>query len=273
MDKFEKLEFEEAKYETQGEKAEKLMREIACKLQAEGVPVGDDCRINMDAFSDLFSEKEIGDDQQRVNKYLKRIWGDLSKEKIQNKKKETSGEKLEMLKTALFHKFLGDKFIVVRTSLYDDFVHGIDNLIVNRESGDVVCAFDEVGDTMSGILQDKKDRILMKNVDEKGGKLKYGINIRKDKNGQMRIAPEELTNIPIFYLALPDRHIESSIKNFTLLDATSKEEKKLFDYFIKLIEIQMEKLEKKSLCLTNPFNKRIGSFKWAMQEIKKRYKL
>ena len=50
----------------------------------------------------------------------------------------------EMSLTLLLNKFLKKDFIVARASSYDDYNNGIDNVLIDKTSGEVLCGFDEV---------------------------------------------------------------------------------------------------------------------------------
>ncbi len=208
------------------------------RLRKEGVPVDNDCRLDMEAFLKIYGDNAVENDRRLIKEYEAKWHPDIPAEDIAGKKKETSGEKLEILITALFAKFLGDKFIVVRSSLYDDVKNGIDNVVLEKESGTLICAFDEIANISDSDYEEKRDKILTKN--RKGGvKLKYGIKIKDDK---VKLA--EGTGVPIFYLALPEKHLEEGIKEFMpSFGEKSEYEINLFKYFLSSIENQYRLLE------------------------------
>ena len=75
--------------------------EAAAKaMQKEGAPIKSDCRIDLEAFKNCYPEDVLSRDRQRAAKVQKE-WQEKSTDK------ERIGEKLEMLKTAIFNKFLG----------------------------------------------------------------------------------------------------------------------------------------------------------------------
>ena len=217
--------------ESSVEKLIPFIKEISDNLKKEGVPVGEDCRINMREFSNLYGAEEIEKDGDKIKIYEKE-WYEGSSEKIaKEKQNEKDGEKLEILTTILFSKFLKDKFIVARSSRYDDIFNGVDTVILEKETGRLVCALDEVADTSGSNLQDKIKNITEKN--KKGSKLKYGL---KTENGKP--AKGAVEGAPIFYLALPKERINDGIKNLSVSTEKTDYEKKLFKYFIDLIQLQ-----------------------------------
>ncbi len=122
----------------------------------------------------------------------------------------------EMALTVVFHKILGERFIVCRASKYDDYNNGLDQLLIDKESGDVLCGFDEV---LSGSGQDGglKKEGKMKRIREKGGaSLEYGAAIEQGK-----LVRQSLKNVPAFYLALDKKEL------LALLEAIKADEEKV----------------------------------------------
>ncbi|PKM91418.1 hypothetical protein CVU82_02375 [Candidatus Falkowbacteria bacterium HGW-Falkowbacteria-1] len=104
----------------------------------------------------------------------------------------------EMAVTVLLHKLIGDKFIVARASKYDDYEHGVDNVLIDKKTGAVVCGFDQVLGIGKDDGSDKK-RDKIKNILLKGGaKLEYGVTL--DEN--QKIKRQKIKNIPAFFLGI-----------------------------------------------------------------------
>jgi hypothetical protein len=209
-----------------------FLKSIAGKLKEEGVPIADDCRINIGFFNEKRFPK-LKEDLERVNGW---------QEELENKKinpeeqKETAGEQLEMLKTAVFNKFMGKKFIVVRSSKIDDFDGGIDNVIMEKTTGNIVSAFDEVSDEEGEVFRKKASAVMDKN--KLGTRLKYGLSIDPTSK---RIIGQTISNIPIFYLPLSKKNLEEAIKNFSTGEP-SKNEEELFEKFMSSIFGQIKEL-------------------------------
>ncbi len=269
-EQYRKLEREEEgkEKEKEVEKLRVFIKELSEKLKKEGVPLDEDCRINSDAFNDVYPETVIKKDKELVRDYELEWYKGFSQEEIKKEKLKRGGEKLEMLKTAVFAKGLGENFIVARTSLYDDIKNKVDNIILEKETGNIVCALDEVGDTMDTRYKEKAEKVLARNLKEGGGRLKYGLKIEKDKEGNFHLIKQKLENIPLFYLVLPHRHIEEGIKQFNpSFEEKSDHEKKLFDYFLSAFPLQINylKLEKN---LNPELKKRIEYFEKVLQKFK-----
>ena len=257
-------------------KEEKLFRftqEIARKLKAEGVPVTEDCRIDMSEFTKIHSYAEIAKDKEIVEEHEKEWHPGLTREELKDRKKYADGEKFEMLKTALFSKFLGEKFIVARSSEFDDIKRGVDNLILEKATGNLVCAFDEVVDIPEeekkqkekDRYEEKKKKVKSQNIEWGGGKIKYGIGM---KDGQ--VIPKEYTNTPIFYLKVLKEELYKNLdKLIPAFDEKSPEEIELFDNLLMLLTDQYEELKKDEEKLRPDLKESLKKFGKVLKGIKK----
>ncbi len=223
-----------------------FIREVAGRLKAEGVPVKENGRIDMDAFANIYSQ---GDARIDVDKVKSR-----NVESVEKFASEFNvrGEKLEMLKTALFNKFLGDKFIVIRSSSYDDAENGVDNLVLEKSTGNLICMFDEA--VRSGKFQGKLAKI--KKINSRGGaKIKYGF--RWEDN---RAVLSKIKNVPIFALILSYDRLEKSFDQFVpSFEEKTDYEKYIFSMMINSLKPQIELL-KQSQNLHPELKKRLDAF-------------
>src|SRR3989344_412122 len=239
------------------EKLKKFLEDAAEKLKAEGIPVNADSRIDMRAFGGkLYSEEEIRADAQTVENARQKWYPSLSQEQIAEENIKTDGEQLEMLKTAAFYKNLSSDFIVVRSSGFDDIKNGVDNILVDKRTGNVVCAFDEVSDTSGQVYEKKRSAVVNRNIKEGGAVVKYSLGIGKDK----KIEPAKLDNVPIFYLSLSKGYLTKALANFQDSEKQSDFEKKLFAYFVAAINMQTKDLELHGKKLNQQLQKRLGDF-------------
>jgi len=227
------------------EKLKNLIEQISESLREKGVPVDSNCRLDMDSFQEIYSQEKIEDDKRTVREREKKWYRDLPQEGIKK-----GGEKLEILKTIIFHKFIGENFIVVRTSTYDDIINKADNLILEKKTGNPVCAYDEAVDVGGQVLEKKKMRILDRNK-EGGTRLKYGIALKENK-----LIKGEVEGIPLYYLCFPIEHLEKAKREILpSLNEVSDYEKKVFEYFVALMQAQTKTLNLKwlSRSLTQKF--------------------
>lgn len=237
FEKFNPLEEQESR-EKNVEKLKKYLEAMAEDLNNDGVPVDNECRIDTKAFREIYSDDELKRDEMEVER-LKKIYAEeegLSVEEWEKKKMMKDGEQLEMLKTAIFHRNLDSDFVVVRASNFDDIKRKIDNVIVNKKTGSVICAFDEGSPRTGDKYEEKQNEILERN--KKGGaNLKYGITF---KDGEEKPHLKKLAGLPIFLLALHPSEIQKGMEKF---DEDSEYEKKLFKVFITEIDTQIKKME------------------------------
>ncbi len=205
------------------DKLKKLIFEIYQKLIKEGIAITDDCRIDMDMFKEIFSAKDIELDKKYIETMKKKFEEDSQK-----------GDPMELLTTIIWNKILGDKLIVVRTSVYDDIKNGVDHLIIEKNTGKVICAIDDVASISSFNFHDKKDKTSQVNTK----KIKYGMI---SKNEQISLT--SLENIPVFYLGFDLKNMSSIIKEMSnsFDDKPSETEKKLMNYYLGILEMQIKK--------------------------------
>ena len=117
----------------------------------------------------------------------------------------------ELAITVFLNKIIGDRFIVVRSSKYDDYEHGVDNVLVDKQTGFVVCGFDQVLGMGDNDGSDKK-REKVEKINLKGGaRLEYGIKL--DENQKIQIS--KMKNVPAFFLGLTKDDLISLVKNMS----------------------------------------------------------
>lgn len=238
----------------------RFLRGTAEAYRAEGVPVTDDGRIDMQAYADFYP--------QHLHKDLELIKEEHARYEsvrgvFSDKRLENLGERLEMLAGAIFTKNLGDRFVVLRASAFDDIVHKVDTVLFDRTTGNLICAFDEVGDTTGASYERKLLGIRDRN--KKGGAtIKYGLTMKAEGN-RRRIVRSPAQNAPLFYIALPNDRIEKGIEEF-VTNGQSDFERKLFEYFMATLDMQVKALELEGNRLYPDLRKKITAFKMAMNE-------
>lgn len=229
----------EEEKEKEVKKLREIIKEISQRLGKEnGIQLTNDCRIEMESFKrkGIYSDEEMNDDIKLIKKCQKKFWGkvhpneEFNNEKYQKERLMSKGEQLEILKTYIFYKFLPKNFLAIRASLYDDFINKVDNIILEKETGNIVCAFDEVGDMKGKEYTDKTQEVLKRDT-EGGVRLKYGLGIKENK----QLFLTELKSLPLFYLCLDEEMISEIIKNLESLEnpvgQKTEFEKNIFDYF------------------------------------------
>ncbi len=124
-----------------------------------------------------------------------------------NKKKRKTKSGLHEMRTAnVFAEKLGPNYIVARTCDYDDYKNGVDLLIINKINGEVIGTFDEVHDRKNGDRTAEKEKKIIKQAQQGGAKVKYGLGIEKG-----RVVRKSLVNVPNFYLLLTIEELDDAL--------------------------------------------------------------
>lgn len=128
---------------------EGYLKEIAEQMRAMGVPVGKDLRLQPQEYAGKVYPK------QEVELDLKSI-----EEKKQgfDEEERNRAELCEEYTVALFNKHFSGKLIAVRTSEYDDIFRHVDTLVVDRTTGQAICAVDEVSAMQGEIYEQKRKK-------------------------------------------------------------------------------------------------------------------
>ena len=190
----------------------------------------------------LASGEEAEEDADLVSK-LENDWArekGISLETWRAGKEKASGTVAELALTLMLDKILEERFIVARASEYDDYCNGIDNVIIDKESGALICGFDEVVDDMQGYYSEAKKKDKMKKISASGGaEIKYGATF---VNGELKSA--SFKNVPTFYLSLNSSELS---RLATELKKESPEisdlEKKIYGRLINSLKEQALKLK------------------------------
>jgi hypothetical protein len=221
-----------------------------------------DCTISMEGYADswggIYHEQKIEDqkkeivalelkfseaDSPAVQERYRSTCGIQSQEGIvkrwkENKEKSKSGQ-MEMAITVLLCKMLKDNFLVVRTATYDDYFQGADNIILNKRTGESICAFDAFHEGEQGDLTVMK-KFKTKRIAEKGGaEISYGMKL---KDGKM--ARSKMKNVPVFSLGLDSKELMELLENmnFDLEAPTTEMECEIFSKLRTSLSQQRDRL-------------------------------
>lgn len=178
---------------------EKLKAETAAEaleLRKMGFEVDDECRINPEAFAPLYSVINRARNDKAVAD-LERKFKPIGKEKVER------GEILEMAKTLGFNKhWFGKRLLALRTAKYDDYVNGVDNLIIDKETFEPLAAVD----TTTAYLTKAKQ--LAERI-QNGSQIKYGYGL--DKKG---IKKTTYRNLPLFIISFSPDELDKLSENY-----------------------------------------------------------
>lgn len=208
--------------------SEKTNREIEQKYGLYGF-LNADCTISMEGYADswggIYQEKEIEKHKGDVknmdlefssarNENVQAHYGVRTPEEVvqcwkKNKEKSKSGQ-MEMAITALLCKILKDDFLVVRTATHDDYFQGADNIILNKRTGEAICAFDAFHEGGQGELTKKKEFKTKKIIQKDGAEINYGMKLKDGK-----LARSKMKNVPIFSLGLNSKELADLLDNMS----------------------------------------------------------
>ncbi len=225
-------------------------------------------------FSGIWNDEGMPD--INVQKYYRDTFGCDNEEEMvarwEEGKDKTRGNVLEHALLGVLYKALNKDFVVVHSSTYDDYANGVDYVIVNKETGDVACAFDGVNDDKGGERYEKKIKKIRQKSNKEGAVLKYGLTFETE-DGKKKLVKKELKNIPIFCLSLSTGELEKLLgsMNYDLVGGLSSEESKVFSGLVESLRSQTENLEKASISerVRNNLEKFKNSLR-KMEEIKNR---
>jgi hypothetical protein len=234
----------------------RFIETTSAEYRNDGVPLDSEGRIDTLAFKDVYTD--TGKDSAAVEQRFKEWYPGIPQSEISERKMLSDGEQLEMLIYAILQKNLGREFVVARSSHHDDHVNHVDQVLLERRTGSVVCAFDEVGDTTGPEYERKVAEVRNRNVNRAGANVKYGLGLRESDG---KIIPAEIHNVPVFYIALAKDLIKKGLKDFVPNTTQQSDfEKKLFEYFVAAISLQIKGLELHGQKLNSDLRKRLEAF-------------
>jgi hypothetical protein len=205
-------------------------------------------------------EKEVKDiernlaavDNPGVQEHYRNEFGADTPEKIISQWKINRGKELagqwEKAAPILLARLMPE-FLVVRASAYDDYKNGVDNIILDKETGDIICAFDEVRDEPGGQREKKKADDFLKYARRGGATIKYGLGFEKDEGGARKLVRKEIKNIPKFYLSVSKEELTTLLAgmNYSFDAPPSEAEQELFGKLMKSLAEQALILKKQTL--------------------------
>jgi hypothetical protein len=163
-----------------------------------------------------------------------------TKETMLSEREKNPANIAEVATTLLFDKVLNKEFIIVRASVYDDYENGADQLIIDKETGAVICGLDDaiLGSSEKDTGEKKKLKIDKK-MKSGGAKIKYGLTVNNSK-----LERKNLNHIPIFYFNLNKIEMNGILKS--LSENESQLTTKEMNVYTKLINSLLDQFEKYS---------------------------
>lgn len=214
--------------------------------------------IEMAGTPDVIYDKEIIKQQEET--WAAEQYKDLETWRADRTKNDSNIA--EMAVTLILHKFLHDNFIIARASKYDDYNHGVDNVIIDKLTGSVICGFDEViGLDEERDGSEKKMKKVKNNLEHGGTAIKYGATVVDGK-----IVRQSFKNIPTFYLALSKPELNQLLMDLQKNDDKSEVATRIFEKLIESLEQQYAVF--KELDISNNVRNNLEKFADSLSTIK-----
>lgn len=245
----EKLKNPEKAKETWKSGLNKLLENVSKKTngELETTLLDSDGTIRMNSFrkgegGPYQNEGELKDDKRFVKEMEKKWSQELNQtiEEFLENREWKHGSLWEKAVTVIFNKILKSDFIAVRASKFDDYHNGIDTLIIDKDTGEVICAFDEVSAEEESEIDINKHKKVEEQNEKGGAEIKYGITFKEGKP-----IKESIKNVPVFSLRLSGEELLDVLQkiNFNSLEEISESELELFDKLMLSLEKQIEEFK------------------------------
>lgn len=170
----------------------------AKELETVGYPVSEDCRIDPVKWQKLAGPARVETDLLREDADY------VARRKRQFKKRpheltERWGELLEVSKTFAMNRQLKDRGVtVLRTAEYDDYKNGVDELIIDSQTRQVVAAVDASTDAKQAFQKTVED------LQKYGGKPAcYGVGLSKED----KLEKVNYPSLPVFVISLKPKEL------------------------------------------------------------------
>lgn len=207
--------------------SEKINQEFPGFLHSDG---------SIDFVHPDYNQTELKRDMEMVSDKEK-DWslGDIAG--WQKKRENNPSNVAEKAVSSLMAKFLGERFVVARASKYDDYENGIDNVLLDKETGAVICGLDEVlgheGDDGGTKKQEKMDKIYKR----QGANLKYGATVVGSE-----LRRKSFRHLPVFFLSLSKEELAGLCNGFKD-DSYSDIEYQVMDKLLGSLNSQYDNLD------------------------------
>ncbi|PKM87038.1 hypothetical protein CVU83_03460, partial [Candidatus Falkowbacteria bacterium HGW-Falkowbacteria-2] len=183
-------------------RVEKLQQLFANRLAAKSLEYNQKFGqewLNADGTVKHFDHPDREEDERLVIMQEKQWSKEVGKsiETWKRDKERDPSSLTEMGLTVCLQRLLPERFMVVRSSAYDDYNNGVDQLIIDRETGMVVCGIDEVIERTGDTGPSKKEEKVRNKMQKGGAKVKYGARVVEGK-----LVLGSIGRVPAFYISL-----------------------------------------------------------------------
>lgn len=198
--------------------------------------------------------KVTDDDDLKIIKMKETAWANergFDLDQFNNQQERSKGTLAEMSITLILDKYLGDRFISVRSSKWDDYENGIDNFLLDSETGAVVCGFDELFNDLNQSSSDKKEEKVMNKFLKGGAYAKYGLKkAESSQETDSDIEIGKLSNLPTFFIAINRDDLVDILENLDS-DKSNPAEIRILKDLITSLNMQINKMKESDPSLLN----------------------
>ena len=229
-----------------------LERKAEEKLQNNKLSqfVDKEFRIRSEIYEKFYGQEFLNIDKAQIKELeilLDKKLGNLSEEeKINEEISILKGKILELAKVIFANELFNEKFIVVRTNIYDDYFNGIDEIFIDKETKNPIAAidissYDKLKKRPSNFRKRSKQNLILGMI-LNGGYLKYGLYLKEDK-----IEICGLANVPVLCLPLDFNEMLEAIKAYERNDKSSMKTigKKILENILEFFKNDLLNLDEK----------------------------
>jgi len=262
-----------------------LERKAEEKLQNNELSqfVDKEFRIKSDIYEKIYGQELLNTDKAQIKELESKLDEKLEnlseEEKINEEISIFKGKILELAKVIFANELFNEKFIVVRTNIYDDYFNGIDEIFIDKETKNPIAAIDISSyDKLKKRPPNFRKRLnqnLILGMILNGGYLKYGLYLKENK-----IEICGLVNVPVLCLPLNFKEMLEVIKAYAQNDKSSMKTigKKILENILEFFKNDLLNLDEKGEVINikdlviEKFLKNFPLWLDKIKEIQERYK-
>jgi len=207
-------------------------------------------RIKSDIYEKIYGQELLNTDKAQIKELetnLDQKLENLSEEEKINEEISTlKGKILELVKVIFANELFNEKFIVVRTNIYDDYFNSIDEIFIDKETKNPIAAidissYDKLKKRPPNFRKRSKQNLILGMI-LNGGYLKYGLYLKEDK-----IEICGLANVPVLCLPLDFNEMLEAIKAYEQNDKSSMKTigKKILENILEFFKNDLLNLDEK----------------------------
>lgn len=208
-----------------------------------GLPVGEDGRLEPRSYigqDNAFPKEKVISDIVQANRKRIQYTEHQSREREENTDVYLLSEWLEKLVPVIITKAVPERFVAVRTTEYDDIMNGVDNIILDRNTGGILCAIDECATSIDqGYHGVKKQGKIGRSAS-----LEYGLKMAEDK-----VVPKKYNeqSIPLLVISFERGELVDFVTNTlgSSLEKMSEGERAIYQKIIDTMHGQLLRILRK----------------------------